>query len=183
MVAHQFKATQLCDSGNVLSSTIDACRPILGNSAAPLSAVGQITAISGGVPTVMNVGTGATTTLSDVHWIINDLNAAKFFGTPFAGTRRNPGTRGDTINQGNLTMSKNFKATERVGIQFRTTAYNWLNRQFRGTPDAFVDDVSTDASTNSFANTNLNDTGGGSGDLIASGIGRRRLEFGLRLTF
>ena len=78
-------------------------------------------------------------------------------------------------------MFKNIKLGERVTAQFRATAYNALNTQFRGNPDPLLDDVLVQ----SFQNTNFNPNGGGTfaGNPVTDGIAQRRLEFGAKIIF
>jgi hypothetical protein len=78
-------------------------------------------------------------------------------------------------------MLKNFKLTEKFTFQFRATAYNLMNTQFRGTPDPLLDDVLG----SSFLNTNFNSNGGGTfaGNIVHDGIGQRSLEFGAKIIF
>jgi hypothetical protein len=168
-----------------MSTFYDACRPIVANAAAPLSSVGICND-----PTLSDCGitdyvTGNPTSMSAVHWLVNDNTAAQFFGTPFKGGSRNT-LRGQPISTVNLSMLKNLKLTERLTFQFRATAYNLMNTQFRGTPDPLLDDVFPSGSTpGSFQNTFFNSNGGGTfaGNIVTDGIGQRRLEFGAKLIF
>jgi hypothetical protein len=172
--------TSLCDPTGTMSTFYDACRPIVSNPAAPLASIGICTD-----PTLSDCGiqdyvSGAATNMNAVRWIVNDNNAAKFFGTPFKGIGRNT-LRGQPISTVNLSMLKDTKLTEKLTFQFRATAYNLLNTQFRGVPDPLLDDVFS----NSFQNTNFNANGGGTfaGNINTDGIGIRRLEFGAKLIF
>lgn len=177
--------TSLCDPTAAMSTFYDACRPIVSNAAAPLGSVGICSD-----PTLSDCGitdyvSGNPTSMSAVHWIVNDNTAAQFFGTPFKGGSRNT-LRGQPISTVNLSMLKNLKLTERLTFQFRATAYNLMNTQFRGTPDPLLDDVFPSGSTpGSFQNTFFNSNGGGTfaGNIVTDGIGQRRLEFGAKLIF
>jgi Carboxypeptidase regulatory-like domain len=184
--------TTLCDPTQTTGST-PPCRPILASTRAPIDTVGlcldaaatdcglvdyyttpQIT----GDPTASPV----PVTRQQVHWIVNDLTAAQYYGTPFAGARRNL-QRGDTINNTNLALLKDFKVGEHVTFQARATAYNVMNRQYRGTPGINIDFGSFAETGGSFANTYFNTSGGGNTNSVFSGIDRRRIEIGGKIIF
>ena len=189
----QFHNSSLCDPTSTMSGTYDACRPIVSNAGAPLSTVGFCTD-----PTLPDCGiadfeTNNPTTMSAVHWILNDDNAAAFFGSPYKGTNRNT-LRGQPISTANLSIYKNTKIGEKLTVQFQFTAFNIMNTQFRGAPDPVLDDVSSHDPGNPspFQSTAYNFNGGGnnfqgggtfSSNLTYDGIGRRRLMFGLKLIF
>jgi hypothetical protein len=158
------------------------CRPILSNPLAALDAVGFCTDSALADCGITNNDTGAPTTLDAVRWIINDDVASDFLGTPFGGVGRNT-ERGEPINAVNLSVFKTTNITERVKIRFEAQAFNLLNRQFRGIPDPFVQDGNFADSNSSFGNTFFNDSGGDSTNPTLSGIGRRRLIFGLKVIF
>lgn len=174
-------ATNLCDPTGTDSSTFSACHPILSNPRAPLDTVGQFTSTGG----LVNFYTGAPVTKNDVHWIANDLSAARILGTPFAGAGRNL-QRGDTINAVNLALLKNVKLTERFTVQLRGIAYNVLNRDYRGVTDFPYIDAGNfkDAQPpGGFANTFFNPTGNSQTNSVFSGIDRRRIEVGAKIIF
>jgi hypothetical protein len=182
----------LCDPTATVSGTFDACRPILNNAGAPLNSAGAFTCTgaTASTCTLADFFTGAPTTLSAVHWIYNDPNAAIFYGTPFAGAGRDL-LRGQPISTANLSFFKDTKVSERLTIQFQATAFNILNTQFRGVPDPVLDDGAA-ATPSPFQSTAYNFNGGGnnfegggtfSSSLVYDGIGRRRLLFGLKLKF
>lgn len=169
-----YTGTSLCDASSLVSTSIDLCRPILGNTSAPFSAVGQITSLS---PfTIINIDSGEATKLDSVHWIINDTTAAKYFGSPFLGIRRNQ-LRGQSINAVNFSMQKSVKFTERVEFQLRATAFNVLNHMYLGVPGNNVSD------TSSLGIYDYQSSGGGSANVVEGGISRRRLEFGGKIRF
>jgi hypothetical protein len=181
----------LCDPTRTFSSFYDACRPILSNPSAPLNSVGICDpTVSGCSPLAYNDllnGITTPTTLSAVHWIVNDNTAALWKGTPYAGATRNI-YRGQPISTANFSMFKNVKLTERVTFQFRATAYNVMNTQFRGVPDPLLDDVFSATGSGipgSFQNTFYNPNGGATfaGNINTDGIGIRRLEFGGKIIF
>ena len=135
----------LCDPGRTFSSFYDACRPIVSNKSAPLNSIGicDPAVTSGcsllGYNDLLN-GITTPTTANAVHWIVNDNTAAGIFGSPYLGATRNI-NRGQPISTANLSMFKNTKVNERLTLQFRATAYNVMNTQFRGVPDPLLDDV------------------------------------------
>ena len=187
-----------------MSTFYDACRPILSNASLPLSSTGiycdgtTATCLDPADPTLstaLPTGTLAqynscifssfstpcgATTITSAHWIVNDGTAATILGSPFKGVGRNT-LRGQPISTVNLSMLKNTRLSERVTLQFRATAFNLLNTQFRGNPDPLLDDVLS----GSFQNTNFNTNGGGTfaGNIVTDGIAQRRLEFGAKIIF
>jgi hypothetical protein len=170
--------TTLCDPTGTFSGTNSSCRPILGNPNAPVDTVG---AFDNNLQ-LTNFFTGAPVAANAVHWILNDNNAAKVLGTPFGGAGRNL-ARGDTINQLNLSVLKNFKLTERVALQLRGVAYNVINRQYRGVPDPQIRDGNFADQQGSFGNTFFNNSGALQTNSVFSGIDRRRIEVGGKITF
>jgi hypothetical protein len=126
--------------------------------------------------------TAVAVSRQQVHWIVNDLTAAQFYGTPFAGARRNL-QRGDSINNANLALLKDFRVGEHVTFQARASAYNVLNCQYRGTPGANIDFGSFAETGGSFANTFFNTSGAGQTNAVFSGIDRRRIEVGGKIIF
>ena len=183
--------TTLCDPTQVSGST--TCRPILANSRAPFATVGLCLNAAAGdcgladyytTPQFTNNPNSTPVPVSkqNVHWIVNDLTAAKYYGTPFAGAGRNL-QRGDTINNANLAVLKDFKAGERVTVEARGTAYNVLNRQYRGTPAVDIDNGSFADVGGSFGNTYFNPSGDGQTNSVFSGIDRRRIELGAKIIF
>jgi hypothetical protein len=137
--------------------------------------------------------TGNPTTLSAVHWVYNDPNAAVFYGTPYAGGGRNT-LRGQPISTGNLAFFKDTKVTERLTLQFQAQCFNCMNVQFRGTPVSVLDLVGAHSAGNPspFQSTAYNFNGGGnnfvgggtfSANAVYDGIGRRRLLFGMKVKF
>jgi len=182
----------LCDPTRTMSTAYDACRPILSNPAAPLNSIGVCTnptAADCGVLdylSFLTLPTPTATTLSAVHWLLNDQNAAQFKGTPFGGAGRNS-LRGQPISTANMSMFKNTKLTERLTLQLRATAYNVMNTQFRGVPDPLMEDVIPPNASlpGSFQNTDYNANGGATfaGNINTDGIGIRRLELGAKFIF
>jgi len=182
----------LCDYRGTLSTSFDACRPIVSNPAAPLSSVGVCTdptAADCGIADYYdfaNFGVITPTTRNAVHWIENNLASAQFFGNPFLGVGRNS-LRGQPISTANIALFKNTKLNERVSLQLRATCYNFMNVQYRGTPDPLLEDIGAPGSFpgGSFQNTNFNSNGGATfaGNVVADGIAQRRLELGAKIIF
>ncbi|HZR29909.1 MAG TPA: TonB-dependent receptor [Terriglobales bacterium] len=195
--------SSLGDPSNAFSGTIDNLRPIQSNPNAPLgtlgvfahqgSAAGPLVLINpvvgncGFTPNPIHVGAGATDLLacpvvpaSAVHWIYNDPNAAAFFNNPFLGVGRNT-LRGQTVNNVNMGFYKNTHVNERMTVQLRMTVFNIFNRQYRGVPDAFVDDVTLSNPT--FGNNFSNSSGSGEVNAVFNGVARRRIQFGAKLVF
>lgn len=176
----------LCDYRGTLSTFYDGCRPIVSNPGAPLGTVGVCTNPGAGDCGIVdynqfvNFGNSVPTSLSAVHWIVNDLNSATFFGSPFLGTHRDT-LRGQPISTANLSMFKNTKLTEKLTLELRATAYNVMNTQFLGVPDPILDDVAS----GSFQNTKFNSNAGSTfaGNTTTDGINIRRLEFGAKFKF
>ena len=115
-----------------------------------------------------------------MHWVLNDPNAAIYYGTPFAGAGRNT-LRGQPISTANLAFFKNIRFTDRVTAQFQAQAFNVMNVQFLGVPNPILNSIVSGA----FQSTAFNSNGGATvaGNTTTDGIGRRRLLFGLKLIF
>ena len=185
----------LCDPTKTLSGSFDACRPILSNPAAPLTSIGAFTC-TGSTASTCSLGdfvTGASTTLSAVHWVYNDPNAAAFYGTPYAGIGRNT-VRGQPISTANLGIHKDTRLTERLTMEFQMQCFNCMNVQWRGSPVSTLDLVAANApgTPSPFLSTAYNFSGGGnnfvgggtfSSNGVYDGIARRRLLFGAKLKF
>jgi outer membrane receptor protein involved in Fe transport len=185
----------LCDPSSTMSGTYDACRPILSNAAAPQTSIGAFTCTgsTAGTCSLSDFVTGNPTSLSAVHWVYNDPNAATFYGTPYAGGSRDT-LRGQPISTGNLAFFKDTKVTERLTLQFQAQCYNCMNVQFRGTPVSVLDLAGAHSPGNPspFQSTAYNFNGGGnnfvgggtfSANSVYDGIDRRRLLFGMKLKF
>jgi len=192
----QFRnAPSLCDPTATMSGTFDACRPILSNSAAPQTAIGQFacTGATASTCSLSDFVTGAPTTLSAVHWVNNDANAAAFFGTPYAGVGRNT-VRGQPISTANLGIHKDTHLTERLTMEFQMQCFNCMNVQWRGSPVSVLQlvNANTPGTPSPFLSTAYNFNGGGnnfvgggtfSANAVYDGIARRRLLFGAKLIF
>jgi hypothetical protein len=195
----------LGDPSSAFSTVTDNLRPILSNPAAPLATLGvfahqgvggplvlinPVTTNCGFTPGAAHVGANPATDplacpviqASSVRWIYNDPNAAAFFGNPFLGVGRNPGLRGQTVNNSNMALYKNTKVGERMTVQLRMDVFNIFNRQYRGVPDGLIDDI-VQTSPVTFGNNFANSSGSGEVNAFQNGVGRRRIQFGIHLLF
>ncbi|MCS6875074.1 MAG: carboxypeptidase regulatory-like domain-containing protein [Pyrinomonadaceae bacterium] len=167
----------------------DNFRPFLGNPRAPITAVGisQIDAfLLGYISSVTNPngfisltqlnknGSIVPVTPNDVRFIFNGPGAARIFGTPFGNTPRN-GFRGPTLNNLNLGIFKTTNVNERLKVQFRFEAFNFLNH-----PNA---SYGVSAGSTLPGSTFLEDAGISFGDKGEAELSSRRIQFGLRIIF
>jgi outer membrane receptor protein involved in Fe transport len=171
----------LCDPTSWTQSSRDACRPILSNSSAPFDSVGQCTNPAAPDCGLVNFVTGNPIALNAAHWILNDPKAAAFFGSPFLGNGRNT-ERGQPISTANLGVFKNIKVHERMTVQFQAEAFNVLNHQWLGVPTS---PRINNAGPGTFGTFKFNSNGDDefAGNQTTDGVGRRRLQFGLKLIF
>ena len=165
---------------------LSTCRPFNGTLTAPVDTVGQCTDATLSNCGLVNWFDG--TPITAARWIYNDDTAAKFFGTPYGNSSRNPGYRGQDVNTINMSMFKTTKLTERISVRLEGQVYNLFNRQFRGVPDPIIDDcnlASKDLTgcSGSFANNFFNSSGGDYTNPTLAGLGRRRLILGAKFTF
>ena len=164
-----------CDNSYAISAvgpSIDSCRLVLSNKNAPLQTVGIL---QGGAFT--DLGTGAATTASAVHWIINNTDIADSLGNPFPGSGRNI-LRAQTYNNLDASIFKDTKLNDRVLVELQLNAYNALNRQFRGTPvaNAFQDNGAI-GPTNNFLTNYSNSS------VSNQGIGNRNIQLAAKIKF
>jgi hypothetical protein len=167
----------LCDPTNFTgTSGFDACRPFLGSASAPFNSVGQCTDHTLPDCGIQTLGNTATT-LSAVHFIVNNLASAQFFGTPFSPLGRDT-ARGQPISTVNMGVFKNVKISERFTLQFQADAFNVFNHMWLGIP-------SVNVNTASFGNRLFNPDGGDdfAGNNTTDGILQRRLQFGGKIIF
>ncbi|HSE48507.1 MAG TPA: hypothetical protein VLA96_04805, partial [Terriglobales bacterium] len=150
-------------------SSVSNCRPILSNPGAALDTVGFCTDYTLADCGLSEYYSGAPISASDVHWIMNEPQAALFFGSPYLGIGRNT-LRGQTRNNTDLTVVKSTKITERFSLRFEAQAFNVFNRQFRGVPDPFIED-------------GMLVDGGSAMNNYFNGSNRRNMTFGLKLIF
>jgi len=167
-------------------------RAFIGNPNAPATQVG-ISAIDAmfvyGAPQVLptstvfysmniaNQGGGwVPVAPSAVRLIINGPGAAKIFGTPFGDSPRNY-LHGPAINQLNMGLFKNTKIGERVKLQLRAEAFNFLNHPNPGygvNAAGYLPNITLD---------NAGVTNGGFANFKDISLSRRVLQFGARLIF
>ncbi len=111
-----------------------------------------------------------------VRFIINAPGSAKIFGTPFGNMPRNY-LKGPAINQLNLSLFKNTKIGERVRLQLRAEAFNFLNHPNPGYG------VNAAGYLPSITLENAGVTGGGFANFKDISLARRVVQFGIRLIF
>ena len=175
----------LCDPADFTGGTLDTCRPILSSASAPFNSVGICNNAAASDCGIANLTTGAATSLSQVRWIVNNIAAEKFFGSPFLGVGRNT-ERGQPVNTVNMAVFKNTRITERLTMQFQAEAFNLFNHQWLGIPNVDVNSANI-GGVNQFGSLAFNPNGGdsnfGTANIITDGIGRRRLQFGAKIIF
>lgn len=178
----------LCDPTNFTAvNFLDTCRPFPGNSAAPFDSVGMCTSASAPGCGLVSVNSGGTSpiSLSQARFIVNNVAAEQFFGTPYSPLGRNT-ERGQPISTVNMAVFKNNKITERVTLQLQAQAFNLFNHQWLGIPIQLVDAAAVSVNgVNQFGSNKFNFNGGDTfaGNIITDGIGRRRLQLGAKLIF
>ena len=153
------------------------CRPILANKSAPMQSVG----INVGNGVYENYATGAVADRSSFHWLWNNQAEAIALGNPFPGVGRNT-LRGNSWNDLDASLGKNFKATERVSVQLTFNVFNVFNRAFYGAPDVSIEDsvhglFMTDTYSGSTAGTAA---GGGA---YYAGFGNRNIQLSGHINF
>lgn len=150
-LTNSYDNKSFCDGGfqASFSSSIDSCRPILSNPAAPIGTVGYYVRPGQSLAYGQTAGwynyiTGAPISGPQaVHWLHNDSTDIAAIGsnTPFAGVSR---STLHATHYSNLDISF-FKTTtirNNVNLQLQVSAFNVLNQQFYGTPDPEIEDPS-----------------------------------------
>ena len=100
-----------CDSFfNAFVLGVDSCRPILVDPSKPNSPSSYVT---------------------------NNIPRADALGNPFPGVGRNT-LRGQSYDNLDASIFKTTAISERVGLQLQLNVFNVFNRQFLGTPGAFI---------------------------------------------
>jgi len=163
------------------------CRPFAGSPSAPVDTVGECT--NAAVSNCGLVDYYSGNPITAARWIYNDATAQTFFGTPYGNVGRNPSVRGQAVSAVNFSVFKTTKMTERLSLRLEAQVYNLFNHMFLGVPDPLVDDLNL-ANNGSFGNNLFNSSGGtnpnGSGGYTnptLSGLGRRRVVLGAKVTF
>jgi Carboxypeptidase regulatory-like domain/TonB dependent receptor/TonB-dependent Receptor Plug Domain len=129
-----------CDNAfnaSSVGSGADSCRLVVSNPKAPLNTVGVNL---GG--TVYDGATFNPVVASSEHWLINNFDIANQLSNPYPGSGRNS-LRAQPFDNLDASLFKDFAIWERVVVQLQMSAYNALNHQYRGTPNAnaFADAV------------------------------------------
>ncbi len=103
------------------------CNPALTNQLLSVNAINQS-------------GAAVPITANQVRFIVNGGTAQGIFGTPFGNTPRNI-VQDAVTNIGNISVFKNFKISERVSFDFRTSFVNFLNHANYQSIDPFIEDA------------------------------------------
>ena len=135
-------------------SGYDVMRTVVSNPKAPINMVGVYDPdgnVCGGPAGYYNWADCTPIAPSAVHWLRNtqSLNTVLGANTPYNGVGRNT-VRANTWDNIDASLYKNFRVTERLTAQFQLIAFNAWNRQYLGTPDLGIDDVSDVPSANTF---------------------------------
>ena len=155
---------------------LNQCRPILSNPKAPYNSVGINVGGS-----YLNYSTGATQSRDSFRWLWNNKYEALALHNPFPGVGRNP-LRGDSFNNLDLTVGKNFKVTEHVNMLMEVSAFDVLNRAYYGTPDPSIEDsVPGTFLTNTF--TGFNAGSEAANGAYFQGSGNRNIQLTGKITF
>ena len=175
----------LCDPTNFTGGGLDTCRPFPGSASAPFNSIGMCNDATAADCGLTSLNTGSPIALNDARFIVNNIAAEQFFGTPFSPLRRNT-ERGQPISTVNMAVFKNTRVTERLTIQFQAEAFNLFNHQWLGIPIQNVNNaVNIVDGINQFGSNKFNFNGGDTfaGNIVTDGIGRRRLQFGAKIIF
>jgi len=123
-------------------SGYDNARAVLSNPSAPITTVGILDdgSVCGNGRGYMDWATCAPGDRSSFHWLRNTQLLADKYHNPYIGVGRNS-LRGSAWNNFDVSLQKDTKLTERLGMTLSIIAYNALNRQFLDTPDTLIDDV------------------------------------------
>ena len=123
--------------------------------------------------------------MDQANFIVNNIAAEKFFGTPLSPLRRNT-ERGQAISTINLAVFKNVKISEHLTFQLQGEAFNLLNHQWLGIPIQNVNSASVSTlGVEQFGTNKFNGNGGDTfaGNATTDGMTRRRLQFGGEIIF
>ncbi|MGA8442911.1 MAG: TonB-dependent receptor [Candidatus Sulfotelmatobacter sp.] len=177
----------LCDPTNFTgTSGFDACRPFLGSASAPFNQVGVCTSATAADCGLESLNNGnAPIQLSQAHFIINNIPAEQFFGTPFSPLGRDT-SRGQPISTVNFAVFKNTKITERLTIQLQFEAFNLFNHMWLGIPNVNANAAASSSDgVTAFGSRAFNPDGGDTfaGNNVTDGIQQRRLQFGAKIIF
>jgi len=106
----QSSGTYCDDNFNQFVLGVTSCRPVLVNPKAPNS---------------------------PDSYVFNNVPVADALGNPFPGVGRNT-LRGQSYNNLDASIFKTTRLTERINMQLQLNVFNSLNRQYLGTPGAFL---------------------------------------------
>jgi len=179
--------TSYCDEtfNNSFSSSVSSCRPVLLNRSAPIQATAILDgAYSDGIAQAgtyydlqswINYLEGAVAAPTPVnpssqHWAFNNQAIANVRGNPFPGVGRSV-LGSQNYNNLDASIFKNTQLKEGITLQLSITAYNSLNRQYFGSLDPEVDDLS-------FQDVRYCGTG-----VCNQGGSNRNIELGARIIF
>ncbi|HEX3470442.1 MAG TPA: TonB-dependent receptor [Silvibacterium sp.] len=90
-----------------------------------------------GVTSCRPILTNASQPNSPSSYAVNDIASANALNNPFPGVGRNT-LRGQSWNNLDSSIFKNTPITERINLQLQFNVFNTFNRQFLGTPGAFL---------------------------------------------
>jgi hypothetical protein len=165
----------------------DTLKPFVGNINAPVTQVGisQVdAALIFGVPVTdpngflsfneLISGNVIGVSQNDVRYIFNGPGAARIFGTPFGNAPRNF-ERGPKLNNLNFAIFKTTNISERIKMQIRFEAYNFLNH-----PNWSLGVSEGAASPGSIY---LYEAGSRFARNDEANLSSRRIQLGLRVTF
>ena len=165
-----------CDYNfNAGFTTLDVCRPFLGNPSAPVGTVGIN--LGGGNYVDAN---GNAIQRNAARYIVNNVNEELAQGTPYGNVGRNTVT-GNSYNDADMSAFKDFHITERYNLQLQVNLFNALNRAYYGTPDVLLDDAST-GNNATFQNFRGN-SGSSIGPSTGSATGSRNVQLGAKIQF
>ncbi|MGD0731675.1 MAG: TonB-dependent receptor [Terracidiphilus sp.] len=167
-----------CDVGFTQAFGGNPCRPVLSNKSAPLSSIG----INLGPGGYVDYVTGAPTTPAQEHWTWNNQYQAVAASNPFPGVGRNT-LRGDSFNDIDVSVGKNFKIAERIAASIQVSAFNLTNRAFYGIPDPNVEDSGFGGFMSSQYAFGTGPGSGASGGSYPQGLGNRNVQLTGKVTF
>jgi hypothetical protein len=90
-----------------------------------------------GVTSCRPILTNASQPNSPSSYALNTVTAANALNNPFPGVSRNT-LRGQSFNNLDSSIFKTTPITERISMQLQLNVFNTFNRQFLGTPGAFL---------------------------------------------
>ena len=180
--------TSLCDGAfNQSFAHFDTCRLVLSNPHAPLNTVAQNAGPGRGYfQPNFNGAAPVPIDPSNAHWIVNNTNEAVALGNPYPGSGRNI-LRGPNFYNLDANLFKTLKLTERFSLQLQLNAYNVLNHDFLGVPNANLGVYDSTQAVNPFLSNKYSNsygnTLGGPQSLPGSLPGNRVFQLGGKVLF